>query len=310
MREAGLGHVGVRAAQLFHRDVLTGDRLDDIGAGDEHLAALVDHHHEVGERGGVDVPARRGAHDQRDLRDDTGGQDVVVEDTAIQAERDDALLDARARAVVDADEWTAGLDREFLDLDDLLAVDLAEAAAEDRDVLAEDADVAAVDGAVAGDHAVAERALVAEAEVGAAVPGECVKLDEGALVQQCVDALACGQLALGMHLFDRCLAHRVQRLLGALAQLGELAGRGVDVDRVLGSGLGCVLGTVLGNARHGARWYRGVRHERMPHAIPDRTMAGEQFADGFETQTQCTPALRPALADRAIQVGGRNRLWR
>ena len=160
MRGAGLGHVGVRAAQFLHRDVLAGDGLDDVGAGDEHLAGLVDHHDEVGQRGGVDVAAGGGAHDQRDLRDDAGGQDVVVEDLAVEAQRDDTLLDAGAGAVVDADQRAAGLDRQLLHLDDLLAVHLAEAAAEHRDVLAEDADVAAVDGAVAGDHAVAERAVV------------------------------------------------------------------------------------------------------------------------------------------------------
>ena len=85
VRRARLGHVGVRAAELLHRHVLAGDGLDDVGPGDEHLAGLVDHDDEVGQRGGVDVPACRGAHDQRDLRDDAGGQDVVAEDAAVQA---------------------------------------------------------------------------------------------------------------------------------------------------------------------------------------------------------------------------------
>lgn len=58
---ARLGHVGVGAAQFLHGDVLTGDGLDDVGSGDEHLARLVDHDDEVGQCGGVDVPARRGA---------------------------------------------------------------------------------------------------------------------------------------------------------------------------------------------------------------------------------------------------------
>ena len=249
VRRAGLGHVGVRAAQLLHRHVLAGDGLDHVGTGDEHLAGLVDHHDEVGQRGGVDVPAGGGAHDQRDLRDDAGGQDVVVEDLAVQAKRDDTLLDARAGAVVDADQRAAGLDREVLHLDDLLAVDLAEAAAEHRDVLAEDAHVAAVDGAVTGDHTVAERTLLVQAEVGAAVPGQRVELDERPLVQQRVDALAGGQLALGVHLLDGGLTDRVQRLLGALAQIGELARGGVDVDGVLG----LRLDAGLGSARHGNR---------------------------------------------------------
>ena len=158
-------------------------------------------------------------------------------------------MDARACAVVDADERAAGLDRELLDLDDLLAVDLAEAAAEHRDVLAEDADLAAVDGAVAGDHTVAERALLSQPEVRAAVPGQRVEFDERALVQQREDALTGGQLALGVNLLHGRLADRVQRFFGALAQIGQLARGGVDVDLVLARG----LDRLIANARHEGR---------------------------------------------------------
>ena len=266
VRGAGLGHVRVRAAQLLHRDVLTGDGLDHVRPGDEHLAGLVDHHDEVGQRGGVDMPARGRAHDQRDLRDDARGEDVAVEDLAVQAQRDHALLDARARTVVDADQRAAGLDREILNLDDLLAVDLAEAAAEHGDVLAEDAHVAAVDGAVTGHHAVAERAFLLQAEVGAAVPGQRVQLDERTLVQQRVDALARGQLALGVHLLDRRLTDRVLGLLFAPAQIGELARGGVDVDGVLGGGFRSVLG-VLGAARHDRKCYRQTPPRTVPGPV-------------------------------------------
>ena len=139
MGVAALGVVRARAAEFLERDVLAGDGLDDVRAGDEHLRGLVDHDDEVGQRGGVDVPAGGRAHDQRDLRDDAGGAHGAVEDLAVQAERDDALLDARAAALVDADDRAAGLHREVEHLDDLLAVDLAERAAEDGDVLAEHA---------------------------------------------------------------------------------------------------------------------------------------------------------------------------
>ena len=57
------------------------------------------------------------------------------------------------------DHRAAGLHRQVHDLDDLLAEHLAEAAAEDREVLGEHAHLAPVDGAVAGDHAVAVRAV-------------------------------------------------------------------------------------------------------------------------------------------------------
>ena len=237
VRGAGFGHVGLRAAEFLHGDVLTGDGFDDVGSGDEHLTGLGDHDDEVGERGGVDVAAGRRTHDQRDLRDHSGGQDVVAEDPAVEAEGDHALLDAGAGAVVDADQRPSGLDRQLLHLDDLLAVDLAEAAAEHCRVLAEDADVAAVDGAVAGDHAVADRPVVLQTEVRAAVAGQGVEFDERPFVEQGQDAFAGGQLALGVGLLDRALANRMQCLLGPLAQIGQLSGRRVDIR--------------FGNARHG-----------------------------------------------------------
>jgi hypothetical protein len=50
------------------------------------------------------------------------------------------FLNAGTAALVDADQRAPGLDGEVDDLDDLLAVHLAQRAAEDGDVLAEDAD--------------------------------------------------------------------------------------------------------------------------------------------------------------------------
>ena len=70
------------------------------------------------------------------------------------------------------------------------------------------------------------------------MPGQRVELDEGALVEQRQDALAGGQLALGVHLLHGRLPDRVQRLLGPLAQIGQLARGGVDIDLVLGGGFG------------------------------------------------------------------------
>jgi hypothetical protein len=62
------------------------------------------------------------------------------------------------------------------------------------------ADVMAVDGAVAGDHAVAERTVLGEAEVAAVVPPQRVEFDERIVVQKGIDALAGGHLALNGHL--------------------------------------------------------------------------------------------------------------
>ena len=230
VRVAGLGVVRAGTAEVLLRHVLAGDRLDDVRTGDEHERLLVDHHGEVGDRGGVDGPAGARAHDHRDLRDDAAGHHVAVEDVAVEAEGDHALLDPRATGVVDADHRAADLHREVHHLDDLLAEHLAERAAEDGEVLGEDAHLAAVDRAVPGHHAVAVRPGLVQPERGGAVPGQLVHLDERVLVEQRVDALAGGHLALGVLLLHRPRRARVHRLVVAPVQVGELAGRGVYVD--------------------------------------------------------------------------------
>ena len=130
---------------------------------------------------------------------------------------------------IQADQRAARLQRELHDLDDLLAVHLAEAAAEHRDVLAEHADRTVVDGAEAGDDAVAVRPSLLHPERVRAVPGELVDLGEGVLVEQQLDPLACGLLAPGVLLLHRRLGAGVHRLVHPFGEIGQLAGGGVPV---------------------------------------------------------------------------------
>ena len=80
-----------------------------------------------------------------DLRHHARGQRVAQEDVGVAAERGDALLDARAAGVVEADDRRAVLHRQVHHLADLLGVGLGQRAAEDGEVLGEDVDQAAVD---------------------------------------------------------------------------------------------------------------------------------------------------------------------
>ncbi len=216
---SGGGVVLAGAAQGLHVHVLAGDGLDDVRAGDEHVRGLVHHDHVVGQGGGVGRAAGGGAHDERNLRDDAGSVDVVAEDVREHGQRGDAFLDAGAAAVEDAHHRAAVAQREFLDLDDLLAVDLAQRAAVDGEVLAVDRHRAAVHRAVAGDEPVAERLLLLHAEGRGTVHGQGVELDEGALVQQEVDAFAGGVLAACVLLFD---CFRAGRLLGTSLAVAEV----------------------------------------------------------------------------------------
>jgi hypothetical protein len=136
------------------------------------------------------------AHDQADLRDHPRRAGVAEEDLREQPQRRHALLDPRPAPVVDPDHRAARLHRVVHDLDDLLAVDLAQAAAEHGEVVAVDRDRAAVHGADPGDHAVAVGAVAPNAEVMRPVPGQLVEFNEGALVKQQLDPFPGGQLAL------------------------------------------------------------------------------------------------------------------
>lgn len=175
------------------------------------------------------MAAGRRAHDQRNLRDHPRGQRVAPEDLAVQPEGDDALLDPCAPALVDTDERAPRLDGEVDDLDDLLAVDLAESAAEDRHVLAEDTDGSTMDRPHARDDPVGVRPSCLQAEGRRAVSCELVDA-ERSFVQQGEHALARGHLASRVLLLDRCRGSHIDGGVDALPKIGDLSLGRVDVD--------------------------------------------------------------------------------
>ena len=114
-------------------------------------------------------------------------------------------------------------------------VDLAEAAAEEGEVLAEHGDWPAVHRAGAGDHAVAVGPVPRDPEVTGAVPGQLVELGERAEVEQQVDPLAGGQLAARVLFLDGRPARAcVDRLMPAPLQIGDLPRRGVRIGKLVG----------------------------------------------------------------------------
>ena len=175
------------------------------------------------------TPSRR-PHDQRNLRDHPGGPGVAAEDLPVQGQGHHPLLDARTAALVYPDQRASGLQREIDDLDDLLAVDLAQRPAEDRHVLAEDADGAAMDGPGSGDHTVPVGAAGIHPEVFGTVPGEFVQFRETALVQESQHPFPGGHLALGVLLLNGTGGTGMDGLVDATPQIRQLAGSGVDVD--------------------------------------------------------------------------------
>ncbi len=195
------------AAELLGRDGFIGHGLHHVRAGDEHIAGVAHHEDEIRHGGRIDVAAGAGPHDDGNLRNDAGGQHIALEHLAIAPERRDALLNARAAGVEDADDRRAVLERHVLELGDLLRVRVRERAAEHGEILGEDENGAAVDRAPAGDHAVAGDFLaLVHAEIGAAMFDEHIELLERSMIEQEFDAFARRELAARMLSLDALVA--------------------------------------------------------------------------------------------------------
>jgi hypothetical protein len=218
---AGNLGMGVGGGELVERGGLAGGGLDDVRAADEHVGVLPRHDDEIRERGRVGGTAGAGPGDDRDLRDDAGGEHVAEEDLAVSGERLDALLDARAAGVVDADDGHAGLDGEVEQVADFLGVDGTDRAAADGEILGEGGDRAAPDVAGGADDAVTGHLAFFEAEVGARVVGVHAELDEIAAVEEGGEAFAGGEQAFFVAFFDAVDAAADQGLLAALFEALE-----------------------------------------------------------------------------------------
>ncbi len=128
-------------------------------------------------------------------------------------------MDAGAAGVVEPHQRGADLHRHVHDLADLVAHRPTQAASEHREVLGEDEHGAAVDLAEAGHDCVAPRALVLDAEAARVVADQHVDLLERALVEQQLDPLPGGELALFVLPVDGALAPGVECLLAQPPEL-------------------------------------------------------------------------------------------
>ena len=223
IRHAGFLGMRIGATQFFLCHHLVRHGFDHVGAGDEHIGAAAHHDDKIGQRRRIDRTARAWPHDHGNLRNDAARQHVALENLGKSAQAVHTFLNARTAGIEQADHGCSDFDRHIHDLANLLRVGFGKRAAENGEILAVDEDDAAVDGAVTGDAAVAGDFLVVHVEVGAAMLDEHVVFLEGIRIHQHVDALARGELALGVLRFD---AHLAAALAGAVAFLLEFGNDG------------------------------------------------------------------------------------
>ena len=141
---------------------------------------------------------------------------------ATAVERVDTLLDPRTTRVVDAHERRPGAQRHVGGLRDLVGVQLTDGSAEDGEVLAGHMDEPPEHRALTDDDAIARHVLVGHAEAVGAVHGIHRRLLERVLVQELLDPLTGGELALLVLLGDPLLASGGGERCPTLVQLVDL----------------------------------------------------------------------------------------
>src|SRR5262249_13945807 len=120
--------------------------------------------------------------------------------------------------VVDKNERAAGFQGPLHHVGDLEGVDLAGRAAQHGEVLAGEVDEPAVDGGGPGDDPVGGGFLAGQAELDLAALGEQAELLEAAGIDEGVDALAGGELALLLLPGEAVGAAALPELLALLAE--------------------------------------------------------------------------------------------
>ena len=140
LMDVAVARLRVGAAEFVEGDVLTGDVLDDVGAGDEHVALIAHRDHQIGLDRRIHRSASAFAEDDGDLRHQAAQQLVAAAELGVPRQRGHRVLDPGARRVVDADDRAADHRHPLHQLGDLAAEHLADRALEHRLVVAEHTD--------------------------------------------------------------------------------------------------------------------------------------------------------------------------
>ena len=183
--------MGCSSTEVLETDHFVGDRLDDLGAGDEHVRRLVDHDDEIGDGGRVNSTARTWTHDDGNLWDHTRSPNVSEENLGIGPERGDPFLNTSTARIVHANDRTTGLEGHIEDLANLQTVHFTQRATVDGEILSEGKDLSSVDGAVAGDHAVPGNDVLVHVKITAAMFDEGINLLEAAVVKEQLKTFTC-----------------------------------------------------------------------------------------------------------------------
>ena len=218
MGNAGLGSVNLGATELLHGNVLTCNGFDYLRAGDEHIAVLLGHHDEVGQRRAIYCSTRARAENNRYLRHNAGSENVTFKNLCVTCERASTFLNTCATRVIQTDDRCAEFHSLVHDVANLKRHRLAQRTADDGSVLREHEHQTAVDSTGTDCHTIAEEHFLLHAEVMATMGKEHVHFLEGTFVEQHVNTLTAGVTALGVMFLNGCFTAAGHCLLAVCNQ--------------------------------------------------------------------------------------------
>ena len=104
--------------------MLVGTVVGNLWARDIHIGRIPNHEDKVRYRRGIHRPAGARAHNHGDLRNDTRGQNVALENLCVPSQRINAFLDSRTPRVIQSYNGSAHLQGMIKDFADFAGMSL------------------------------------------------------------------------------------------------------------------------------------------------------------------------------------------
>ena len=204
MGHTGFGSVDLSAAELLYGYVLTGNGFHYLRAGDEHIGVLLGHHDEVGQRRAIYCSTGTRTKDHTNLRNNTRGQNVTLEDLGIAGQRTCSLLNTCSTRVVQTDDRRSEFHGLIHHIANLECHRLAQRTSDNCSILCKDEYQTTVNRTRSYCYTVTQEHFLLHAEVVTAVGKEHIHLFKRTFVEQHVNTLAASITAFCMVFFYCC----------------------------------------------------------------------------------------------------------
>ena len=207
------------ATELLLGYILAYNGLHNLGTGEEHIAGILLHNHEVGQCGRVNSTTCARTKNQRNLGNNTARHNVALENLCVTCQSVHTLLDTCTTRVVQTDNGSTIAHSHIHNFANLLCHSERQRTCRYGEVLCENIDKATAYGTVTGNNTISQGVALLHTEVHAAVGYEHIELLKATLIQEHSEPLTSGVFTLLVLGVDTFLTATHLCLLAQLDQL-------------------------------------------------------------------------------------------